>query len=247
VQVAKKLCALVCVSLCFSLSLAACGAAGGESIATVGGVGISKAELNHWTAVEFVTDYDQTGQRSVPRGLVPVPPTFTACIARRRAATASKAKGHVAIDPKQLKRECALDYKRVQEHVLDVLIVFQWRMKEAARYGVKVSRAEVRHEYARFSGERFPHAGELQRFLAHTGESMADEWLRMRIDLLGTKVTAKERVKYGGFVTPAQQQAYLAASEAATKKWLSETSCKTGFVVPNCKQYKGALRPDTRI
>jgi foldase protein PrsA len=226
--------------------LAGCGGMPSDTVAQVGRYSISKATLDHWISVEAVTDYETNPRRPVPKGVVPDPPNYTACIARLEATTPTSTRGEAAAARTRLKSQCQHDYQAVRQHVLNVLITFDWLISESAKQGVTVTDKEVKQQYARFSHERFPKQGELERYLAFTGESLSDELLRMRIDLLSTKLVKKITATRG--LTPRQQQqALVRFFQAFPKKWVAKTNCRTGYVVPNCKQYKGPLAPDDRI
>jgi hypothetical protein len=228
-----------------AVGLGSCGGGGmpSNAVAVVDGMPITKAALDHWTSVEFVTDDEQQAQHAVPSGLIPKPPYYTACIERQRSLEAGS---HATTA--QLKSQCEQHYRAVREHVLNVLIVFDWYTKEGEKQGVTPKDSEVKHEYKRFKSERFQHPGDFQRYLAHTGEGFDDELLRMKMDLLTTRLAAVELNKLGGSITsPAQQRAYAKWGEDFVKDWVGRTSCRTGYVVPNCKQYKGSSPPDPRI
>jgi hypothetical protein len=234
------------------LAIGASSCGGGQSIpptavAIVEGTPISKATLDHWTSVEFVTDNETLAQRPAPSGVVPKPPLYTACITHereteRKAASSAKAPGDAA-----LKRRCEQHYETVREHVLNVLIVFEWYIKEGEKQGVSPADAEVKRQYARFSGEHYPHPGELRRFLTNTGETYDDELLRMKMDLLTTNLSNRELKKVGGTTTPEQQHELAQWGAKFITDWVARTSCRPGYVVPNCKEYKGSKLPDPRI
>jgi hypothetical protein len=191
-------------------------------------------------------------------------PDRTLSQAQLRAAV-SKGKFHIGKEPAsgagdktkasvpplaELQRTCAQNYRTVEEHILNVLIAFQWNIQEADADGVNPTEAEVRKEYARFSREKYPRPGELQRYLADTGERFSDELLRMRMDMIGTRVAQRQFVKMGidpAQPDPAQERAFLAWFHTAIRQWVSKTSCLKGYIVQNCRQYKGALAPDPRI
>jgi foldase protein PrsA len=230
------------------VGLAACGGGlSGDAVAQVGADSISKATLEHWTSVEFVTDRESNAQQPVPAGVVPDPPRYTACIAHLRPSAQAATKSQPQSSTARLRRECERSYQTVQQHVLNVLIVFDWQIEEAAHQHLKLTDAEVKQQYKRFIHERFPNQGELQRYLTNTGESLSDELLRMKIDLIGTKLTDKALAKLGGINTPQQQQAFASSTTEYIKRWVAKTTCRPGYIVSNCKQYKGPLAPDPRI
>jgi hypothetical protein len=138
----------------------------------------------------------------------------------------------------QLERECAERYRSVQMGMLNVLIGFQWELQEGKASGVNPSEAEVREEYARYSRRHFPNRGEQQRHLADTGESVGDELLRMRTDMISGRIFSKEKRRFGGIATKAQLRAYATWAVATEKHWVARTSCRAGYVVEDCKQYK---------
>jgi hypothetical protein len=69
----------------------------------------------------------------------------------------------------------------------------------------------------------------------------------MRIDLLSTKFYDKGIKLAGGIATPAQRKAFERWGAGFPSKWKARTTCRPGYVVRNCKTYKGSLPPDPRI
>ncbi len=119
---------------------------------------------------------------------------------------------------------------------LGFLITSQWVIGEAAARGVSVSEAEVKQRYAQLVHESFPKAGSLQKYLAKSGETEADLLARIRVELLASKVAAK--VTAGK--SAAQRSALLTAFENEFHAhWKNYTSCESGYVMEDCKQYKG--------
>ncbi len=254
----RPLARLACFALAvlFALALASCSGQSDDrpipsgSVAIVGRTPISKAALDHWTEVEFVTDNDQNAQEPVPSGVVIRPEDYGPCIARLRAVHS----GEVPIDQVKrpqsagaLKQECEARYRAVREHVLNILIVFGWYIEEGRRQGVGPSDKEVRKQYARFSRERFPKPGELQRYLKHTGESYNDELLRMKIDLVGTNLINRELKRIGGISNPKAEQDLDRSGKGFYKRWKAHTHCLPADLVPNCGNYTGPKPIDPRI
>jgi hypothetical protein len=138
----------------------------------------------------------------------------------------------------QLERECAEHYRSVEMGMLNVLIGFQREMQEGKADGVNPSEGEVREEYARYSRKHFPNRGEQRRYLADTGESVGDELLRIRTDMISTRIFSKEKRRFGGIATKAQLQAYGRWAVETEERWVARTSCRAGYIVEDCKQYK---------
>ena len=83
--------------------------------------------------------------------------------------------------------------------------------------------------------------------MKNTGQSYGDELLRMKIDLLSTKFYDKGIKQVGGLKTHAQEKAFIRWGAGFPSTWKARTSCRAGYVVQNCKEYKGGLPPDPRI
>jgi phosphatidylethanolamine-binding protein (PEBP) family uncharacterized protein len=119
---------------------------------------------------------------------------------------------------------------------LGFLITSQWVVGEAAARGVDVSETEVKQRFSQLVHESFPKAGSLQKYLVKSGETEADLLARIKVELLASKIAAK--VSAGK--SAAQRSASLTAFESAFHShWKSYTSCEPGYVMEDCKQYKG--------
>ena len=69
----------------------------------------------------------------------------------------------------------------------------------------------------------------------------------MKIDMISNALAIKTIAEVGGSESPQQQAEFARKGEGFPKKWIAKTSCSPGYVVPNCKEYKGPLPPDPRI
>lgn len=119
---------------------------------------------------------------------------------------------------------------------LGFLITSEWVLGEAAARGISVSEAEVKQRFAQLVHESFPKAGSLQKYLSKSGETEADLLARIKVELLSAKIAAK--VTAGK--SAAQRSALLTAFESDFHThWRSYTSCEPGYVMEDCKQYKG--------
>jgi phosphatidylethanolamine-binding protein (PEBP) family uncharacterized protein len=119
---------------------------------------------------------------------------------------------------------------------LGFLITSQWVIGEAAARGISVSEAEVKQRYAQLVHESFPKAGSLQKYFAKSGQTEADLLARIKVELLASKIAAK--VSAGK--SAAQRSALLTAFENSFHThWKGYTSCQPGYVMEDCKQYKG--------
>jgi len=168
--------------------LAACGGGvPGNSVAQINGTPITKATYEHWLSIAASSTAGTTGAKPV----VPDPPHYTACIAHLEATSPKPAKGQSKPTKTQLKSECEQQYKSLQQEVLGFLISSSWVLGEAESLGVKVTDAEVKKELEKIRGEQFTQPGQFQKFLASTGYTVSDLLLRVKLNMLSTKIQQK--------------------------------------------------------
>ncbi len=125
-------------------------------------------------------------------------------------------------------------------HALGFLITSQWVIGEAAARHMSVSEAEVKQRFVQLARQSFPKAGSLQNYLARSGESEADLLARIKVELLASHIAA--HVTEGKDAS--QRSASLAAFERTFQaRWKGLTSCRPGYVMEDCREYRGA--PET--
>ena len=185
------------------VGLSACGGSGGvpsNAVVAVAGTPITKEAFKHWLTVAAVSS--STGQLAAGKPAPPEPPLYTACIAHLEEL-ASKEKTH----PKEFKKQCETQYKALSQEVLGFLISSQWVIGEANALGVKLSDKEVKKQFETIKAQQFPKAAEFEKFLATSGQSVSDLLLRVKLNLLSTKIQAKI-LKQKSTVTQAQIAKY---------------------------------------
>lgn len=188
------------------VGLAACGGIPGNAVVQVGGNSISKSTFEHWMSVAAASTSATTGATAA-KPVVPDPPNYTACIAHLEATAAKPAKGQSKPTPAQLKSQCEQQYKSLQQEVLGFLISSSWVLGEAESQGVKVSDKEVKKEFEKIKNQQFPKAAEFQKFLATSGQTVSDLLLRVKLNLLSSKIQQKV-AKQKGTVTQAEISKY---------------------------------------
>jgi hypothetical protein len=230
---------LAACALCSILAFAACGDPGSRGnpiVARVDGQSITKAALEHWTDVEAVLAYETEPKHPIPSGIVPDPPTYSQCTAYLERTT-SPEPGQAVLTRPQLKRQCEERRRSLQRHVLDILLTYYWLRGDAAEQDVRVTSGEVKQTLDRI----FQNARAYRRYLAITGERAADERLIIEKDLLDTRLLqiAEAKAGKGPKSVREHERTLVTAARAFTKKWKARTSCAAGYVVTECKQYKG--------
>jgi foldase protein PrsA len=183
------------------VGLSACGGIPGNAVVSVDGKSITKTTYAHWLGVAAAS----TSQGAKP--VIPQPPKFTACIAHLAASAPKPAKGQKAPTQAQLKSQCEQQYKTLQQEVLGFLISSEWVIGEAKSLGVKITDAEVKKQFEKIKNQQFPKAAEFEKFLKNSGQTVSDLLLRVKLNLLSSKIQQKI-VKRKSKVTQAQIAKY---------------------------------------
>ena len=230
-----------CVFALLGLCLDACGGSHvrREAVRQAAPVQVARHELtasvvNHWTEVEAILSLGSEPRAPAPKGAIPDPPTYSSCI----AYSARSAEYGPNPTTAQLKAHCERRYRELRHEALEVLIGYYWVSEAAAEAGVTVTRKEL--DGVEEGGSRSRAAFERYLFLTH--ESPADAQLLAERDLLTTKLflQLERTIRAKGAKTAKQWTAILLKeARAFTRHWISLTSCKAGYIVPKCKQYKG--------
>jgi foldase protein PrsA len=188
------------------VGLSACGGGiPGNAVVQVGGNSITKTTYDHWISVAAASSSTTPG--SVAKPVVPEPPSYTACIAHLEATSAKPAKGQAKPTAAQLKSECEQQYKSLQQEVLGFLISSAWVLGEGNSLGVTVSDKEVKKQFETIKNQQFPKPAEFEKFLATSGQTVSDLLLRVKLNLLSSKIQ-QHVVKSKGTPTEAQIAKY---------------------------------------
>ncbi len=187
-----------------TVALVACGGGiPGNSVVQINGANaISKEAFDHWLSVAA-----SSGGASGEKAVVPDPPSYTACIAHLQATTPAPAKGQKAPTTAQLKSQCEQQYKSLQQEVLGFLISSSWVLGEAKALGVNVSDKEVHEQFLKIKSQQFPKSAEFEKFLATSGQTVSDLLLRVKLNMLSSKIQQKI-VKKKPTVTQAEVEKY---------------------------------------
>jgi foldase protein PrsA len=166
-------------------TFAACGGVPGNSVATVDGESIEKAQFSHWLNVAA----KQSGQANAA---VPDPEAdYAKCVAAKRKTTPAPAKGQPKVTDTQLKTQCKQEYDQLRNQVLQLLISFKWIQGEAESQSVKVTDAEVKKSFGEQKKQSFPKDADYKKFLQTSGQTEADILQRVKLDLLSNKIRDK--------------------------------------------------------
>jgi foldase protein PrsA len=193
-----------------ALMLSACGSdVPGNSVAKVGDQSIRKTTFDHWMEVAAVSQASQANPNATttPKPQIPDSPSFTKCIASKKASAAQPAKGQPEPTEAQLKGQCKQEYSTLRDQVLEFLIRGNWIEQETDKQKVAVSDKDVQKQIDAAVKQAFQNPGDFQKFLQRSGLTQADVFYQQRNQLLQQKLTEKV-TKAQGKVTDAQIAAY---------------------------------------
>jgi hypothetical protein len=229
-----------------TLSLAACGGASSDTIATVGKSTISKTTLNHWMTTVVGGDYHEVTGLRAPLGLVSEPANYPRCV-----STASRIVAESEARPKlrasQLLLKCRQLHAAVKEQAVSYLIAVLWRAEEGVALHANVSEREVMAQLQGIEHQQFASPVAFRKYLADEQRTLADELYLLKRNLLDTKFLARLK----------QRTAALGGGEQTTQRlvqeniahWSAKTDCSPHYLAWQCKQYgsRAAASPSAAV
>jgi len=199
----KLLPVLALLTVAVALVVTGCGSGvPSNSVATVDGTPIKKAEFDHWLSV--------AARQSVPPGssatpAVPDPPNYTGCVAALQKQPAPK--GQKKPSAAALKAQCEQQYNGLKTQVMQFLIQSQWLLKEADARNLTAKPAAVQKQLDDQIKQSFPKKADFNKFLKTSGMTMQDLLFRVKVDVLTQQV--RQKVVAGkDKVSPAAINAY---------------------------------------
>ncbi len=126
----------------------------------------------------------------------------------------------------------------LKDQVLGFLITSQWVLAEAAHLGIGVSAAEVRQRLHQVTAKQFPKTSRLKRYLASIDETEADLLTRIKAELLESKIA--QHVTAGKTASTEPRLLLSDFQQSFDARWRARTSCRAGYVMEDCKEYKGS-------
>jgi foldase protein PrsA len=194
-----------------ALTLTACGGGGipGNAVVSVNGTPITNTAFAHWMAVAANANAGAAAPgRTAPKAVVPDPPTYKACIAHLEATAPKPAKGQPKPTAATLRTQCEQQYTTLKQTTLAFLISGNWVIGEASEQGVKVTDDEVKKQFNQIKNQQFPKEADFQKFLASTGYTVSDLLLRVKLNMLGSKIQQKVSKNAGKKPTQKEISAY---------------------------------------
>jgi foldase protein PrsA len=164
------------------------------AVATVDGEAVPQRSFDHWMNIAAKT----SGR---PDAAAPKPPHYSDCVKAKQAA--KPAEGQPKVTDSEAKRQCEEEYRTLREQVVQLLVSQRWLEEEARQRGISVSDADVKERFDTLRKQSFPKRKQYEDFLEESGQSDQDILLRVRIDLLTSKL--QEQVTKGADQVGEQQ------------------------------------------
>jgi hypothetical protein len=210
--------------------LASCGSSS-NAIVRVGQSTITKAALNHWMSVMVAGDFRAELGKSPPAGLVSDPPNYRACTAAARSLAAH------AQTPRVLVALCHQLYQAVKVQALTFLIDASWHIEDAREHGEAAGIKEMEQRLRRLKANELPKPGQFQDYLGQVDRTKADELYLFRRNILAERLLARLQREAGK--GSSSRAALGRLIEEWLARWTAKTNCESGYVAPQCRQYKG--------
>jgi hypothetical protein len=110
--------------------------------------------------------------------------------------------------------------------VMGFLISSDWTIGEAQELHIVVTNTKVHRTFDHIRRQQFPRRSEFTKFLESSGETEEDLLLRVRLNLLTSRMLA-HATKHGGLGPFVHR---------FRKRWLKRTSCQKAYKVSDCGQ-----------
>jgi foldase protein PrsA len=216
-----------------AVGLTACGDGIADNIAVrVRDRSIARATVTHWMSV--IAGEVSTGPNQ-PEPQVPDPPRYSACIAYRRSFPTTSVTGRAKPTSVELKHECGFEFQKEKLKALYFLISCDWVIGEAAEVGVTLTHKDVVAQLVLLERQA-PNAALFRRFIVGARGTVPDMLLRIQLNLLTMRIQAK-----------LESEARRTQPTVPQRQRALDTSCRPGYVVPICKQYKVPKVPPSLV
>ena len=125
----------------------------------------------------------------------------------------------------------------LKNQVLGFLITSQWVLAEAAHLGLDASEAQVRQRLHQVTAKQYPKASQLKHYLASVGETEADLLMRVKTELLESKIA--QHVTAGKTASTEPHLLLSDFQKSYEARWRARTNCQPRYVMEDCREFKG--------
>jgi len=224
------------------LALSSCGA-GSDSLVHIQGSSatITKPMLDHWMGVTVASDFRANVGTKAPLGLVSEPANYPKCVGAAKKVIPRSYTGRLKLSEAEISKKCHQLYQTIKAQTLAYLLSVLWSVREGEEHGIKVSDAEVRGTFKRFSKEYYKSKAGERTYLAERHMVVADVLYQLKRNILTQRlrpVFEAEVKKAGG-----GERTFARLTLANYNGLIAKTTCKEGYVVLGCKGYREPAVP----
>jgi phosphatidylethanolamine-binding protein (PEBP) family uncharacterized protein len=121
---------------------------------------------------------------------------------------------------------------------LGFLLTSSWVLGEAQARHISLPESEASQHLEKLIRQSFPKSGALEKFLAKAHESRADLLARVKVELLTSRIASQVTASQS---SASRRKAALTSFEQRFQAhWRALTTCLPGYVMEDCKEYRGA-------
>jgi hypothetical protein len=232
-------------TLLLALALSSCG--GGDSSDSLthiqgSSATITKPMLDHWMRTMVGGDFRSNVGTKGPVGLVSEPANYPACIRAAKTVIPRSYKGRLKINDAEISAKCHLLYKTVKAQALSFLLSVQWTVLEGEEQGIRISDAELHRHFRDFQREVYGSSlAKQHKYLMERHWNVADVLYQFKRNMLVSRILPKFKArveKAGG-----GDRTYARLALERYRGLIAKTSCKPGYVVEGCKEYRAPAVP----
>lgn len=233
---------LVVPALLLALVLGSCG--GSDSLTHIQGSSatITKPMLDHWMRALVGEDFHASVGTEGPVGLVSEPAHYPECAEAAKKVIPRANTGRLKLSDAQIVEKCRQLHQAAKAQALAFLLSVQWTVREGEEQGLRVSEAELHRYFQRYRKEVFGGSEATERrHLAERHWSVADVLYMLKRSMLVSRILPKfqARVNRAG----GGEKTYARLALARYRGLIAKTSCKPGYVVLGCREYREPAVP----
>jgi hypothetical protein len=211
-----------------------------DVVARVGDRTISQQTAEHWMRVEGLLSHDGGPVTPERTWVEPRPPGYTGCIRNLENPDARPFGVPRHASQSVLKGECQKLYVDLRAKTMIFLILTVWEENIAREQDIAPSNAEVTKEFARYVAREFPAPGEFALNLRAYGMGRDDELLRVRKNMAELRIRERLARALGAVRGDRARERDLITKPL--ERWVPLTTCRAGWVVLWCREYRGPQR-----
>jgi len=221
------------------LALDGCG--GSDNVVQIRGAAdasISRAMLDHWMQAMAGADFRTSIGAEGPRGLVSEPADYSRCFEAAKLVAPRSFFNQLRPSARKLDQSCHALYRSVKAQSLGFLISAEWTIAEGAEHGIALSHADVERAFEQLRKRDYPTEQRLHDYLAERHWSLSDLFYQLKVNLLAARLTPRIAPHLAS--TGSDGQAYAQLVRQRQRRFLARTTCRPGYVVPGCREYRGS-------